>query len=93
MTAICTPNELAELADDLLSNRLLTTRQAAVRLGVREAQIRGWVMEGLLPAHRVGGRLIVLVSDLARWELRGLESLAATPELGAELLELAGGAA
>ncbi len=43
---------------DTASDRLLTADELADRMRVQPGTIKGWAREGLIPAVRIGGRVI-----------------------------------
>jgi excisionase family DNA binding protein len=47
-----------------MSQRLLTTEDAAVQLGVTPARVRQMIIAGRLPAQRFGRSHMILESDL-----------------------------
>jgi len=61
---------------DLTDNGMLSSYQAAERLGVSASTIRNWVRKGILPEHRIGNRLVHRESDI---ELRRRSYQHATP--------------
>ncbi|MGV9635756.1 helix-turn-helix domain-containing protein [Nocardia rhamnosiphila] len=47
-----------------MTNRLVSTKVAAERIGVTSASIRNWVAEGRLPAVRLGRHIKVDLADV-----------------------------
>jgi excisionase family DNA binding protein len=45
-------------------NKLLTTQQAAEKLGISDARVRQLILEGRLPAEKLGRDLFIKESDL-----------------------------
>ena len=45
-------------------NKLLTTQQTAERLGISDARVRQLILEGRLPAQKLGRDLFIEESDL-----------------------------
>ena len=69
--------QIPKLLDDIQADRLLTSEQAANRLGVSVRQLRQWLSEDLLPHEKVGGRLVFRPLALLRWLATGQQTLAA----------------
>ena len=71
--------DVLEIAADIGNTKLLSTREAAQKLGVQVADLRKWAADDLVPWQRVAGRLVFSTSELARWQLQGLRCLAMKP--------------
>jgi excisionase family DNA binding protein len=52
------------------TTELLTAKEAAEFLNVKESTIRGWRHQGKIPAQKVGGCVRFLVSDLIEFQTR-----------------------
>lgn len=52
-------------------NGFITTAEAGDLLGVSASRVRQFVLEGRLPAQKIGGRtLVVSVKDVAKFRVR-----------------------
>lgn len=49
----------------MMSNQLLTTEEAARRIGVKQTTVRTWLNKGLLEGTKVGGGKLWRISEEA----------------------------
>jgi len=50
-----------------MNNKLLTTNQAAARLGITDSLVRRYIREDRLPAHKIGRDWLIKESDLVEF--------------------------
>jgi excisionase family DNA binding protein len=71
-----------------LADRLaLRPKEAAEALGISDRTLRTWMRDEGLPAVRVGGVLLIRVSDLHEWMEERIEAERSLDELVDEVLD------
>lgn len=53
-----------ELVGSILTEKKLTVKEGAQALGVGESTLRRLIRDGVIPILRIGGRILLLASDL-----------------------------